>query len=180
MEQFPLREAFLNELKNYSGSDHPSEVYRHIFSCMEADSLESLLRNLKSAVGEKDWFFYFHKSMRQTDFFGDVYVHYTVNTQTESDLKRIEELRQILPSYAEKGKIWKDVINSEEAKSLGLEKELKELRFLVGKSKKEERRSVSGHLDMVLWNFIYIDNTEFLRKFIERFFKLQAIEPINN
>jgi hypothetical protein len=72
--QFPMREAFLQELKNYSLSDHPSEVYRHIFSCMEADSLESLLRNLKSAVGEEDWFFYFHKSMRQTDSFGDTII----------------------------------------------------------------------------------------------------------
>lgn len=176
--QFPLREDFLQELKTYSLSDHPSEVYRHIFSCMEAESLELLLQELRSRVSDEDWFFYFHKSMRQTDFFNDVYVHYTINTQTESDLKRIEELRQILPSYAEKGKIWKDVINSEESKSLGLEKELKELRFLVGKSKKEERRRVSGHLDMVLWNLIHMDNTEFLKKFIERFFKLQQIEKI--
>ena len=144
MKQFPLREAFLEELKHHSGSDI-AEVYRHIFSCMEAESLETLLQELKSEVSKEDWFFYFHKSMRQTDFFDDVYVHYTVNIQTESDLKRIEELRQILPTYAAKGKIWKDVINSEEAKSLGLEKEMKEYRFLVGKSKKEERRSVSGH-----------------------------------
>jgi len=179
MNQFPLREAFLRELKNYPGSDHISEVYAHAFSCMEAESLEHLLQNLKSVVGKEDWFFYFHKSMRQTDFFDGVYVHYTTNVQTESDLKRIEELRQILPSYSEKGKIWKDIINSEEAKSLGLEKEVKEFRFLIGKSKKEERRSISGHLDMILWNLIHMDSTDFIRNFIERFFKLQAIEPIN-
>jgi hypothetical protein len=179
MDQFPLREALLQELKSYSGSDHPSEMYRHIFSCMEAESLELLLRDLKSQVNDENWFYSFHKSMRQTDFFNEIYVHYTTNVQTESDLKRLDELRQILPFYTEKGVIWKDVIDSEEAKSLGLEKEVKEFRFLKGKAKKEERRIISGHLDMLLWNLIHMDSTDFIRKFIERFFKLQAIEPIN-
>ena len=177
--QFPLRASFLQALKNHPESDHESEVYRHIFSCMKAESLESMLENLKENVGEEEWFYSFHKSMRQTDFFDDVYVHYTENVQTEGDLKRMGELRQVLPFYTDKGKIWADVVNTEEAKNLGLEKEMREFQSLKRKAKEMRSRSISGHMDMILWNMIHSDRTNFLKPFMERFFKLQEIESIN-
>jgi hypothetical protein len=175
--EFPLREAFLEEFKKYTTSDFP-QIYRHIFSCMESESLERLLENLKEEVKTEDWFYSFHKSMRQTDFFDDINVHYTVNIQAEQDLERLEVLRKILPFHDSKGKIWVDAVDSDEAKQLGLEREAKEFRFLKGKAKTERKRNISGHMDMILWNLIHADKTNFLKVFIERFFKLQEIKNL--
>lgn len=168
---FPLREKFLNKLKS-SNSDL-SEIYRHLFTCMESESLESTLNYLKDEVKNEGWFFTFHKSMRQTDFFNDVYVSYEVNHQTEDDVKRLNELRKVLPFYGEKGRIWEDVVKSEDAKELGFEKELNEWRKLKSKAKVEKRRSIGGNLDMALWNLIHLDKENFLGELIENFFKEQ-------
>lgn len=170
MTQFPLRDSFLEELKHHSGSDI-AEVYRHTFHSMEAESLEYKLNQLKDVVKYDDWFYNFHKSMRQTDFFEDVYVHYTINTQTEKDLQRMEELKKILVMH--KGKTWEGITNSERSKELGFEKELIEYQSLRRKASVVKTRSISGHMDMILWNLIHLDNTNFLKNFIERFFKQQ-------
>jgi hypothetical protein len=175
--EFPFRKAFLEGFKTYPNTEI-SEVYRHIFSCMEMERIEEMLKYLQGEVNNEDWFYSFHKSMRQTDFFGYLNVPYTINTQTESDQKRLEELSQVLPFHGKKGRIWEDVVNSEEAKELGLEEEMNEFRFLKGKSKIEKKRNVSGHMDMILWNLIYMDKTNFLKVFIERFFKLQEAQNI--
>lgn len=169
--EFPLRKDFLEEFKAHD--TEISEVYRHAFSCMEMERIEEMLKYLQGEVKKEDWFYSFHKSMRQTDFFGYLHVPYTVNTQTEQDQIRLEELRQVLPFHGKKGRMWEDVVNSEEAKELGLEEEMKEFRFLKGKAKSERKRNVSGHMDMILWNLIHVDTTNFLQKFIEGFFKSQ-------
>lgn len=170
--EFPLREAFLDHLKSHSGSDI-SECYRHLFSCMEASNLEETLKYLRGQMGDPDWFYLFHKSMRQTDFFQEAFVSYVVNQQTEEDLKRIEELKAVLPMY--EGKMWDGVVKTEEAKEMGLENEVKEYHSLKRKAKVEKRRSIAGNLDMVAWNLIHLDGTNFIKVQIERFFKLEAI-----
>jgi len=175
--EFPLRKAFLEGFKTYPNTDI-SEVYRHAFSCMEMERIEGMLKYLQEEINNEDWFYSFHKRMRQTDFFEYLYVPYTINTQTDQDQKRLEELRQILPFYNDEGEILRDVVDFKEAKELGLEEEMKEFRFLKGKAKSERKRNVSGHMDMILWNLIYMDKTNFLKVFIERFFKLQEIEKI--
>jgi hypothetical protein len=164
---FPLREQFLNELKSYSGSD-VSEIYRHLFTCMESESLESTLNYLKDAVKNESWFFDFHKSMRQTDFYDDVFVVYKVDVRTNEERERMDGLRKILPMYPVS-----NAVKTEEAVELGLESEMKEFRDLNRKSMVEKRRSIGGNLDMVLWNLIHLDKDNFLQKFIQNFFKEQ-------
>jgi hypothetical protein len=165
--EFPLREKFLDELKSHSGSDI-SETYRHLFTCMESKSLENTLTLLKNEVKNEHWFYSFHKSMRQTDFYDDVYVEYKVDVRTDEEQKRMEELRKILPMYPVS-----NAVKTEEAIDKGLENEMKEFRGLNKKSTTEKRRSVSGNLDMVLWNLIHLDKDNFLERFIFNFFKEQ-------
>jgi hypothetical protein len=167
-KKFPLRTAFLEFLESHREFDLV-ECYRHLFSSMEAGALENTLVYLQYQMKYEDWFFSFHKSMRQTDFFGDIYVAYRENQQTEEDLQKLKELREILPTY--KGKIWEGIIIREEARSLGLDAEIKEYDHLRKKSKIEKRRSVSGNLDMVIWNLVHLDKENILQKLIERFFK---------
>lgn len=165
--EFPLREKFLDELKSHSGSDI-AEIYRHLFTCMESRTLENILTHLKNGVNNEHWFFTFHKGMRQTDFYGDVYVEYKVDVRTDEEQKRMKELRKILPMYPVS-----NAVKTEEAIDKGLENEMKEFRSLNKKSTTEKRRSIGGNLDMVLWNLIHLDKDNFLERFIVKFFKQQ-------
>jgi hypothetical protein len=162
---YELRESFLFELRSHSGFDI-AEVYRHLFTCMEYNSLELLLKNLKSEMDDEHWFYSFHKSMRQTDFYDGVNVTYIVDKLTDEDRNRIEVLRKVLPMYPVS-----NAVKTEQAISMGLANEMEEFRALHRKSKVEEKRSIAGNLDMVLWNLIHADKDNFLKKFIENFFK---------
>lgn len=143
---------------------------------MEASSLELTLEYLRTQMDDENWFYSFHKSMRQTDYFNEVYVTYFINTQTEKDMQRMEELKKILPLYKDKG--WGGIVKSDEAKRLGLDEELKEYQIIRKKGSVEQRRAISGHLDMVLWNLVHLDKDNFLKRAIERFFKLQSIPKL--
>jgi hypothetical protein len=162
--EFTLREKFLNELKSYSGSDI-SEIYRHLFICMEYHDLESILTFLKDDVNNEHWFPMFHKSMRVTDFYGDVFVNYGVDTTSSDEKVRMDELRTILPMHPNSNSV-----NTEKAKNMKLEGEMNEFRKLNKKSMVKNKRCVSSNLDMVLWNLIHLDTDNFLQKFIENFF----------
>lgn len=171
-KNFPLREEFLNHLRSHSGSDI-SECYRHLFICMEAENLENTLKYLQTQMDDENWFYSFHKSMRQTDYFNEIYVTYYENEQTDKDLQRMDELKKILVMY--KGVVWDQIPDSEKCRKLNLEKELDEYRSIRRKASVEKRRSISGNLDMVIWNLVHLDKDDFLKRVIEGFFKVQSI-----
>jgi hypothetical protein len=163
------RKEFLESFEN--SNESMSLLYNHIFSCMEHDELESLLLRLKESVIKKDWFYDFHKSMRQTDFINNVHVIYYTNNQTQSDIEEMEKLKTILPMHKEKGTIWSDIVKREEAINKGLVSEMNRYSYLKSLKKVENRRSIGGHLDMILWNTIHLDVNNFLEKHIETIFK---------
>jgi hypothetical protein len=170
--ELPLRKEFLKSIGEMG--PNIARLYYHAFSCMEAKTLEERLEFLKENISDENWFYDFHKSMRQVDFSGDIYVKYVVDTTTDSDRNRMKELLELLPTYKEK--VWLDIVKGSEAREMGLEKEMKEYHSLRRKRNTEERRSVSGHLDMILWNTINLDNDGFLEKFIKSFFKMQEVK----
>jgi hypothetical protein len=165
--EFPIKEKFLTELKSHSGSDI-AEIYRHLFTCMESRRLENTLTFLKDDVNNEDWFFSFHKSMRQTDFYDDVFVSYTVDCRSNEEKERMGELKKLLPMYPVS-----NAVKTEDAINMGLENEMNEFRNLNRKSMVEKRRNIGGNLDMTLWNLIHLDKDNFLQKFIQNFFKEQ-------
>jgi len=137
---------------------------------MEASSLELTLEYLRTQMDDENWFYSFHKSMRQTDYFNEVYVTYYENTQTDKDLQRMDELKKILVMYG-----GDRIPDSEKCRNLNLEKELDEYRSIRRKAYVEKRRSISGNLDMVIWNLVHLDKDDFLKRVIEGFFKVQSI-----
>ena len=172
-----IRKEFLDELKKTSPVNSDiADVYRHIFSCMEHEALTYHLEFLKEEVKKEWWFVDFHKSMRQTDFFPDVFVHYDVNEQTYEDIEEIERLNKILPHHTEQGMT--GIVNSQESKELGLEKEYSRYLTLKRKKSVDKKRLIGGHLDMILWNMIHLDKENFLKRFIENFYKQILIEKL--
>lgn len=162
-QEFPLRTEFLDQLRSHSGSDI-SEIYRHLFTSMESGSLESTLMEIKEDIKNENWFYRFHKSIRQTDFFGSHYVGYSVDLTNEEEKQRIDDLGKEIPRelrlYGTK----------EEIESSGLEEQFAEYKRIRRKSNVERRRSISGNLDMALWNLIHLDKENFIMNFFEKFF----------
>ena len=162
--EFELTEKFLSGLKSHSGSDI-SEIYRHLFICMRKEDLENTLSILKESVHEENWFYLFHKSIRQTDFYEGVHVSEIKDIRSDQEKNRMEELRKILPFHP-----FTNAVNSERALLMDLESEMKEFRSLYRKSKAEESRGIGGNLDMCLWNLIHLDKDDFLKRYITNFF----------
>jgi hypothetical protein len=174
-----IREQFLKGFETVSQRNIDiANIYRHLFSCMEHDSLKQELEYLQERI-DKDpegWFHDLHKSMRQTDFFGSLYLHYNVDEQTAEDIEEIENIKKILPKYSEKS--MSGIVNSQEVKELGLDKEYARYMSLKRKKSVVKTRNISGHIDMVLWNMIHLDKEDFLKKYIENFYKQLLIEKL--
>lgn len=166
MNEFPLSKKFLDGFKKHSKYEI-SNVYRHVFTCMEYESLERLLNRLNGLVTQEGWFYLFHKSMRQIDFFSTVYVPYFVDETTDQDRLKMDTLKTILP-FNRRIPTYVDV---DRAIDMDLEVEMNEYFKLKRKSKTEHRRNISGHMDMILWNLIHVDSENFLENYIENFFK---------
>jgi hypothetical protein len=160
--QTPLAEFFLKIL--YSGSTEFHSIYRSLFKILtlkELDDILSLHRDIWSgkdeyfgADGKEVWFTVFHKAIRQTDFFCDVYRENIVETLTPKELKEYWFLRHKVheEGYVKEGDA-KELFNPEYRRYLEL--------FNKYQSRKRPV-SLGGHLDSVLWNIIHLDNKEVL------------------
>lgn len=162
---FPLRDEFLNQLKSHSGSSI-SEIYRHLFTAMESGNLEIILDCILADIEKEDWFYFFHKSIRQTDFFDGVFVRYQVETRSEKEILRTKELEEIIPKTI---RIYGPVDGD------SFSEEYREYKNLRRKSNSERERNVGANLDMALWNLIHLDRGDFLMKFMEKFFRSVAV-----
>lgn len=170
-KEFNIAEQFLKELKN--SNDKLSYLYYSAFSCMDLELLEKTLKSID--LDDVNWFYDLHKSMRQCDFSGNVHVSYIEDLTDDSDKNRLKELLTILPVHSEKGWAWRDVVKIKQAEEMGLHSELKEYRSIKSKMKTEKNRSISGHIDMILWELIHLDNNRFLESLIKRFLKINSI-----
>ena len=157
-----------------------SSMYHHLFSILSEEELTKILIDLQNIYNEdkEDWFYSFHKSIRQCDFFGDNLQSYRIiNKLTEEQTKRRRELMNIRKNQFDT-----------EFKSLSPEEKmedylefnkredrvesLKELKILNDLYRTKEEVSIAGHLDMLLWNTIHLDRENELQKIFERTFKL--------
>jgi hypothetical protein len=76
---------------------------------MERDRLDTILENVSSLIKKEDkselfdsWFYDFHKSMRQTDFFGDTFVYWEENALGEEGEEELTKLLDVLPKHETK------------------------------------------------------------------------------
>lgn len=155
-----LSKIFFNDLK-LSQEGHKQEnisfgyIYKSLFKILEeSDELETALSriydNYKIYFEDGDWFRLFHKSIRQTDFYGSIIIEKPDSLLTdETEIKR-----------------WREI----QFKSNKTEEERIEFRKLYRKVTNVERISCNGYIDAILYETICMDNG-FLYKTLSRTFK---------
>ncbi len=158
--EFPYTYEFYNTLDFYAKNRSEAEssllqIYHHCFKCMLDKDLEGVLVNMHTDFKKEPeyWFYMFHKMVRQVDFFDGVYYIDVNNNLNEDEKKELEKLRE---------RIFAEVERSEEEKA--------RYRVLNSKSRMETRESLGGHIDMILWNMIHVDQKNILKSVFEATF----------
>jgi hypothetical protein len=138
---------------------------------MSEEGLEDLLQFLKEdSKTNENWFYDFHKSMRQTDFFQSCFVRFDKSLLSGEEKTEYESLSKLL---GVRGFL---VPSEDEANKNNLGEEYKRWRILKRKHQNREEESISGHLDMIFWNFLHLDADNDLKKIILEFFKHLEVE----
>jgi hypothetical protein len=144
-------------------------MYHHLFSMISDSELEM---SLSYWLGEyKDcvegWYSGFHKSLRQGDFF-DVHSYNIVNKLTPEQEVRRKEILELREKEWEKFKILHPDEDWDKYKAFKTQfedkKALAELNELNKLRRFQEETSINGHLDMLLWNTIHLDEKDLLKK----------------
>lgn len=173
-------ENIVKEFKNILKTKNSdiSVIYHHLFSILPEEDLKLSLEYLLTEYNEdkENWFYYFHKSIRQGDFF-DLSLHRYVNKLTDEQREKRSELLKIRnKQYKEEFKVQNPDEKMEEYRIFNQRPDrvesFNELSKLNRIMRTEEEFSISGHLDMILWNSIHIDKEDELKSVMERTFKI--------
>lgn len=167
-----LTEQFLCNLKEHNSDI--SSVYLSLFQLLDKDILEYQLNYLKELRegnnpyfkenGKENWFYIFHKSIRQADFFSDCYIKRKYSLLTDDEEKKLRFLRN---KIREKG--YKKRNNDQTFTD--------EYRYYLDLSSKKNRESmdvdICGNLDNILWNTIHVDEKNVLNVIFKTTFELE-------
>jgi hypothetical protein len=161
-------------------STYVTEIYRHLFSFFTDDEFREILTYLKKEYkrSKKEWFFYFHKSIRQTDFFDNqtnIRAFRISDKLTPKEKRRRNFLKKKWSlQYKEFKKLHPDE-NYEEYKKFRAQPKcqevLIELKKLNGIAQSQDEIRMMGDLDMILWNMIHVDKENELKNLLEKVFK---------
>ena len=139
-----------------------SNIYITLFSIIPEDEFISHLEYLKGEYEKEpdDWFYYLHKSIRQTYFFGNnLSAFILVNKLTEEEKK----VRDFLLN---------DPLVERDLRVRKITPEIKELSLLNKKANAKNDIQISGILDIILYNLIHLDIEQDLKNAMEKTFKL--------
>ena len=161
----PLSNELLKNFRNNNFSNNDlNSVYYHLFSCMDIERLEKELEyalelsqgkdSYFKEDGKENWFYIFHKSMRQTDFFDEIYRE-KENEFTKDEKSRLRFLRETCKAegYVKESEVKGELFTKEYTEYLALAEKWR---------RRKETVSLGGHLDMILWNMIHVDTKEVL------------------
>lgn len=155
---------FKDCLRRRFKNGHLSMLYTQLFSLFNDEELFQVLEYFKSRYAmdkseEKDeWFFEFHKSIRQTDFFSGIQITKQTILSTEDEKKRKKLYRNLDESAP-------DFKNSPEWIELMRLQKLRNTREVFGSG---------GIFDSLLWNLIHLDTDNELKTILERVFKIYS------
>lgn len=170
MEKIDILKEFKDNLKRLD-SDIGS-MYHHLFKIIPEHKLINILEYWRTQFmnDKENWFYHFHKSIRQTDFY-DLNVYQRVNNLTEEQKNRRVELLQIRMKmrYNKGDDTLVDMDDNTLKQYTEYGNELFELNRIMYT---EEELRISGHLDMLLWNTIHLDQKNELKSILERTFKV--------
>jgi len=178
---FPFSVLFFEALKRIK-NDSISHIYYHLFSLLKPEDLEWQLKYLFELsegkdeffkeYGKEEWFAIFHKSIRQSDFIQECYQKRGIELLTDDENKEFRFLcnKCRTKDYDKTKNKREDQLFSDEY-----------LRYLdlSGKKRREvEEYSIGGHLDSILWNMIYVDESELYNVFLRMFseYKLEKTQ----
>lgn len=142
--------------------------------------------------GKEDWFYIWHKSVRQVDYFNNVHGYTVINKLTEDQEKELKDLKSELDELKKKV-IFKLPKNSSEEEYQKHEQsyrtlnDMDEYKVLIKKirglnSIKESREDISlgGIMDSILWSTVHLDNKNRLYEtFLRTFSELDIEEKIS-
>jgi hypothetical protein len=164
-----LRDQFLEHLKKLDKSGYIAGIYYHLFSMMSPDTFDMHIKytynvykgndpHFKDA-GKDQWFMIFHKSIRQNDFFTDCYHRISMSLLTDDELVEYKYLRHRFR-----------VEKADKRDENGFSEEYKRYMTLLEVQQRQKHdKSISGHLDMLLWSVIQLD-TDLLHDSLTRLF----------
>lgn len=175
MKEKDLKYHFLENLKKYYSTHNPeiATIYCHLFEMFSDEAFEEKMKylyHLKNGDdgyfkedGKTQWFAIFHKSIRQTDFFDDIYRRVKYPILTKDEISELRGLRHDLSI----GKIQKSGTGD-----LRFTDEYRRLLHLASIQRREcADQSVTGNIDMILWNTINLDKNNVLLNSMIMFFE---------
>jgi hypothetical protein len=159
-----LSDSFFKFIKLYQRTDCQDVLaaYKHVFSILDKNVLDEKLERVYRHWQEnkEQWFYDFHKSIRQCDFFDDCYRKSERKLLSKEEQSRFETLIIKVKSegfvkYTEQG-------FSEEYDEY--------LRLSNLKRDEKSPESIGGHIDMVLWYLIHMDERNLLKTILTSVF----------
>lgn len=167
-------ERLLEQIKRYEKFDRYNtymlSMYRHLFEMLiikAPEALDHMYQEVDTKFDEA--FFKFHKGFRQWDTFIDYHVKIKTKGLTEEEHERLKVLQEKMKNRPDN---W--LKDPEYLKIYEEKQELDRVYYDDG------RRSIGGHLDMLLWNLIHIDKTGVMYNTLEAVMDDLKIEKVNN
>lgn len=174
------------------GVDHSSllSIYGNLLFTMDSKELNKSLLYLKEQyendeTSKKDvWFYDFHKSIRQCNFFTDIEGYRIVNNLTDEQ-KTLREslLNKSSILYKNWNKENPNASNTEYHKWRESDVEkieiIKQLRPLNSLANTKEDIGLIGTFDSILWNIIHLDENNILKMILEQTFNEYDIYTAN-
>jgi len=164
----------LEALKN--DSSEISSVYAPLFRILAPNNINQTLEwvydiyaGIDTNYHKDDWFFAFHKSIRQTDFFQNCFTEIKTSTLTEDEYVEYGDLK------AKISNAWK-ALTKEQRMETTVYSWAAENLPTEWKDNQVDRESINGNLDSVLWNLIHVDTKGVLSSVLEKVFKQHKYE----
>lgn len=165
-----MKNTFLKLLKE--DTSEIASIYYSLFSLTDDDDLDRDLEYLKNLSlgndsyfkewGIENWFYSFHKSIRQIYFFDGNYRIVKMELLTEEE---DAEFKYLLHSFRV------DKENKYDAKDEFTVRYRRFLELRDRKKREDLEESIDGRLDNILWCMIKLDTNEVLKTTMERVFK---------
>lgn len=192
-KKYEFNNFFIGELRDLAGREYIGSIYLHLFKLLSDEELEEeilYLYNLYKGddeyfkdYGKENWFYLWHKSVRQVDYFHNLKGYRIENKLNEVQNSELKKLRNELEDLYEKNvyKLTRERDSEEDykkhedsLKSLDSIAEYNEIRKKISTLKKIENTQVDirlgGVADSILWNTVHLDKDDRLYKVFMRTF----------
>lgn len=191
-----LTEIFLEVLAKRDGDGLKNydlyTVFILLFELIDKNILESNLNDAYKHRKKGGWFTSFHKNFRSVGMFDNCFKLNPAPTiekkeqqelnRLNKELERVEKLmdkyekkiRATVPAVTDPTYVQKEaeysVLYKMKSRELYPHEKHRRRRELISKVRAEEKQSINGVLDMIVWNMVHVDKKNILHEALERTF----------